>query len=147
MRVVSGSHGYHQRADNAQRTDRTDDCPYSRDPVEALGGPKLSGREFALGGLLIVRCDVFLGSGSGTPPIRLAPRHLLIAGRGMRLHLFPGDHTVGLALFVALDIARTLLLEERPSNPSAWRSPIISQLQRFALILRQRLVSILCGWR
>jgi hypothetical protein len=30
------------------------DCPYSCDPIKALGVPKLSGREFALGGLVIL---------------------------------------------------------------------------------------------
>jgi len=54
MRVVSGKLADNQRTDNAERTDRTHDCRYSCDPIKALGGPKLSGREFALGGLLIV---------------------------------------------------------------------------------------------
>ena len=53
MRVVSGNLGYNQRADNAERTDRTHDCPYSCDPIKALGGPELSGPEFALGGSVI----------------------------------------------------------------------------------------------
>jgi len=54
MRVVSGNLGNKQRTDNAERGDCTHDCPYSRDPIKALGGPKLSSREFALGGLLIL---------------------------------------------------------------------------------------------
>jgi len=54
MRVISGNLGYEQRTDNAERGDCTHDCPYSRDPIKALGGPKLSSREFALGRLLIL---------------------------------------------------------------------------------------------
>ena len=59
MRVVSGNLGYKQRTDNAERSDRANDCPYSRDPIKALGGPKLSRREFALGGLLILFAAVY----------------------------------------------------------------------------------------
>jgi hypothetical protein len=53
MRVVSGNLGYHQRTDNAERSDRPHNCPYGGDPIKALGGPKLSGPEFALGGSVI----------------------------------------------------------------------------------------------
>jgi hypothetical protein len=60
MRVVSANLGYNQRTDNAERTDRTHDCPYSRDPIKSLGGPKLSGREFALGRLLISFAAMYL---------------------------------------------------------------------------------------
>jgi hypothetical protein len=53
MRVVSGNLGYNQRTDNADRTDRTHNCRDSGDSIEALGGPKLSASEFALGGLML----------------------------------------------------------------------------------------------
>jgi len=53
MRVVSGFLSYNQRNNNAERTDRTDDCPYSGDPIEATGSPELIRPDTALGSLVL----------------------------------------------------------------------------------------------
>src|SRR5215469_13815712 len=68
MRVVSGNLGYNQRTYDAKRTDRTDNCAYGGDPIEALGDPKLSRLEFALGGLVIFLAEDFSDIGLGPRP-------------------------------------------------------------------------------
>jgi hypothetical protein len=85
MRVVGGNLGYDQRTDNAERTDRTHDCPYSCDPIKGLGGPKLSGREFALCRLLILFAVMYF-SDQGLERRPFVQRHLAcwflaVAGR------------------------------------------------------------------
>jgi hypothetical protein len=68
MRVVGGDLGYDQRTYDAKGTDRTDNCPYGGDPIEALGDPKLSRPEFALGGLVIFLAEDFSDIGLGPRP-------------------------------------------------------------------------------
>jgi hypothetical protein len=63
MRVVSGNLGYNQRTYDAKGTDRTDNCAYGGDPIEAIGDPKLSRPEFALGGLVIFLAEDFSDNG------------------------------------------------------------------------------------
>jgi hypothetical protein len=72
MRVVSGNLGYNQRTYDAKGTDRTDNCAYGGDPIEAFGDPKLSRPEFALGGLVIFLAKDF--SDNGLEPRRFIPQ-------------------------------------------------------------------------
>src|SRR5215469_2036623 len=68
MRVVSGNLGYNQRTYDAKGADRTDNCAYGGDPIEAFGDPKLSRPEFALGGLVIFLAEDFSDIGLGPRP-------------------------------------------------------------------------------
>jgi hypothetical protein len=75
MRVVGGNLGYNQRPYDAKGTDRTDNCAYGGDPIEAFGDPKLSRPEFALDGLMIFLAEDF--SNNVLEPRRFIP-HLVI---------------------------------------------------------------------
>jgi hypothetical protein len=77
MRVVSGNLGYNQRPYDAKGTDRTDNCAYGGDSIEAFGEPKLSRPEFALGGLVIFLAEDF--PDNGLEPRRFIPQ-LVICG-------------------------------------------------------------------
>jgi len=75
MRVVSGNLGYNQRTYDAKGTDRTDNCAYGGDPIEAFGDPKLSRPEFALGGLVIFLAEDF--SDNSLKPRPFTPQLLI----------------------------------------------------------------------
>src|SRR5262249_21829970 len=52
VRIVSGNLSDNQRNNDADRTDRTHDCPNGGDPIEPSGSLKLGRPDIAFGGLL-----------------------------------------------------------------------------------------------
>jgi hypothetical protein len=113
MRVVSGFLSYNQRNNNAERTDRTDDCPYSGDPIEATGSPELIRPDTALGNLVLFLTAMYF-SYKGLKRRRFVLPNaicwLLAAGRGRGVRLLPGGRADNLAFRLALDVAKRLPL-------------------------------------
>lgn len=73
--IIGGFLGNEQTRTDEEQTNQTDDCPYSCDPVKAMGGPKLSRPDVALGSLVLFLASMYL-SDRGLDRRRFGVQHI-----------------------------------------------------------------------